>query len=81
MPYTSQQHLAARFASAHGYKIQEQIALSEFSVGEGIIVLNKKGEPMMSGQIEDMTTEGDGRMGVKVGDLWYHEANCIFRRL
>ncbi len=75
--YTSAMHHQNRVAAMYGYKIAEGLKLSEFEVGEGIIVINKKGEPMMSGTIQDMNEEN----GVQVGDNWWPSSDYIYRRL
>jgi len=79
--YTSQQHLQSRISSAYGYAVQG-VPLSEFEAGEGIIVLTQKGEPVMSGAIEDIGLDDTEEvMGVMVGDDWYFEDTYIYRRL
>lgn len=75
--YTSALHQSNRVASAYGYPIAEGLKLDEFQVGEGIIVINKKGEPLMSGTIEDMNED----QGVKVGGTWFLATEHIYRRL
>jgi len=82
MGYTSEQHRTARVYAALGYKqVLETVSLSEFSVGEGIIILNKNGEPMMSGVIDNIQTEDDGSMSVVVGEYVWDESTYIFRRM
>jgi hypothetical protein len=78
MGYTCQQHMQNRIAAQFGYKISEGELISTFKVGEGIIVLNRKGEPMMSGTVEGIETSTQGN-SVKVGDNWYDDATYLFR--
>jgi hypothetical protein len=80
MSYTARQHIDNRIASAYGYKIQEGINLSEFSVGEGIIILSRKGEPLMSGLIDAIESENGG-MRVSVGEEWWNDTEYMFRRM
>jgi len=80
MPYTTQQHLAARVASQYGYKIAEGTDPSEFQVGEGVIVLTRKGEPVMSGLIEKIC-QIDGSYCLDVGGTPWSSTQCIFRRM
>ena len=85
MPYTTRQHMESRIAAAYGYNVQG-VPLSEFTIGDGIIVLTKKGEPINSGQIEDMTymTDEDGEEianSVQVNGSWYYDSSNLFRVL
>jgi hypothetical protein len=69
----------------YGYKtsvMENTVALSEFETGQGVIVLTKNGEPIMSGAIEDIRMpqyEGE-RASLKLGGRWYHEGEYSFRR-
>jgi len=80
MSYTSAKHQANRIAAAYGYKIAEGVSLDEFQVGDGVIILNKKGEPMMSGPIEDIQ-ETDAGKQVVVGDRVWSDVDYMFRRM
>lgn len=80
MPYTTAQHHANRIYSALGYKIAEGAKLSEFQVGEGVIILNRKGEPMMSGLIEKIY-EVDGEQCVDVGGTCWPQSQYLFRKM
>jgi hypothetical protein len=81
MPYTTAQHMANRLAAAHGYKIAEGAKLSEFQVGEGIIILNRKGEPLMSGLIERIDTLDSGELAVVVGGSMWPQSEFLFRTM
>lgn len=83
MPYTTRQHMEARVAAAYGYGVQG-VPLSEFTIGDGIIVLTNKGEPINSGQIENMqySTNEDGEeiaSSVMVNGDWYTADESLFR--
>lgn len=80
MPYTSAEHQSNRIAAALGYKIAEGAQLSEFQVGEGIIILNRKGEPMMSGLIEKMY-QLEGEQCIDVGGTCWPQSQYLFRKM
>lgn len=81
MPYTSAQHQQNRVYAALGYKIlDEGVLLSEFQVGEGIIILNRKGEPMMSGLIEKLY-QVEGESCVDVGGTCWPSSTYLFRKM
>lgn len=79
--YTCAQHQANRIASLYGYKLAESVNLSEFKLGDGIIVLSKKGEPLMSGLIEKMYQSMSGERCVEVGGTPWNESQYMFRKM
>lgn len=84
MGWTPEQRRSATIAAAFGYKtaiMENTIPVSELSVGDGIIVLTEKGEPIMSGQIEDIGTTGGDPPAVKIGGEWYCSRQYSFRRI
>lgn len=78
--WSSQQHQSARAASVHGYKIAEGVAIDQFAEGEGIIILNLKGEPMLVGQVEQLGEDDDGIPAVLVGGNWWPSDTYFYRR-
>lgn len=74
--YSTQQHIRNRERAAAGFKLEEGVAVSDFQVGEGIIILNLKGEPSMSGIIEKLDDNG-----VSVGGTYFPCKEFIYRRL
>jgi hypothetical protein len=91
MTWTQEQRRTAAVAAALGYKNQNikesSVPVSEFEVGDGVIVLTDRGEPIMSGQIEeiDVAEVMDGGVtrasGIKVGRDWYYDTTSYFRRM
>jgi hypothetical protein len=92
MGYTPDQRRTNIVASAYGYRTaidENSVPLSEFSVGSGVIILTKKGEPIMSGPISEIrlavAAAPDGPTpesgALKVGNRWFSEDNYCFRRL
>jgi hypothetical protein len=64
-----------------GYKTQPVGSpLKEFEVGDKVIVLTHKGEPVMSGEIVD-TRQDETTSSAMVGDRWWDEASYTFRRM
>ena len=86
MPYTPEQRKMATVAAMHGYKISEQfgVPIKEFKLGDGVIVITNRGEPINSGLIDkiDYPNEEMGTTGaVQIGDDYYPADNYFFRRL
>lgn len=82
MPYTTRQHMEARIAAAYGYTLNG-VPLDEFAPGDGIIVLTQKGEPVVTGQVEELRfgveEEKDVPVSCRVGDMWYGKDQYLFR--
>lgn len=84
MGLTPDQRRTNNVAAAYGYRVNEDtIAAGAFTPGDGVIVLTAKGEPVMSGtvqEVKDREYEGMGSR-LRVGDQWYHEGEYTFREL
>lgn len=79
-----------RLAAAYGYRVEnipDVIPIESFVQGDGIIVLNKNGEVVNSGKIDEIvypqTTEyGEITPGwVKVNKDYYYTSSNHFRKL
>lgn len=86
--YTADQRKTNTVASAYGYRTaveENSIPVSEFSAGNGVIILTKKGEPIMSGPIGEIRSsinDDDFDEGaIKVGTRWFDSKDYCFRRL
>ena len=86
MSYTPTQHQQNRVSAMYGYPAAGGVSLDEFLLGDGIIVMTSKGEPILTGQVEqfsEMPTEEGGieRASVQVSGNWYPCSDYSFRRL
>jgi len=84
MVWTTNQRRSANIAAAYGYKTairENTVAVNELAVGDGIIILTEKGEPIMSGQIEDIDMTDSNSPSVRVGGEWYCTRQYSFRRI
>lgn len=84
MNKSPEQMRMATIASLYGYKntSEDTVSASRFLPGDGVIVLSSKGEPIMSGTVEDVN-EGSEYMspGLKVNGEWYYDGRDKFRVL
>jgi len=80
---TPEQRRTGNIAALYGYKVHEDtVAAESFSPGDGAIVLTAKGEPVMSGTIEEVKPGNDMMAAsIKIGDMWYYEGQYKFRDL
>jgi hypothetical protein len=78
--YTTGQHQQNRVAAALGYKITEGEPATNFLQGDNIIILTKKGEPVMSGEISKLVMTPNGIV-FTVGGNEYGESLYQFRRM
>ncbi len=76
MSYSSGYHAEQRIYAQLGYKMSDIIPVEELVLGDKIIVLTPKGEPVMSGSIDEIT---DGR--VRISDMCYNSTEYVFRRM
>lgn len=79
MTYSGQQRRTNAIASMYGYKTavhENTVALEDFNVGDGAIVLTKNGEPIMSGKIDEIDESS-----IKIGDRRYYATEYSFRRI
>jgi hypothetical protein len=84
MGWTAEQRRTATIAAGYGYRnsIREQsLPAADISVGDGLIVLTDKGEPIMSGQVAALETSPGGEYQVKIGEEWYCSRQHSFRRI
>lgn len=86
MPYDAETQRTYTLASAYGYRIPEQVPITEFKVGDGVIVITNKGEPVVSGQISEIIYPDDKseypQPGyLRVGEQVYHASSYMFRHL
>jgi hypothetical protein len=81
MGMTGEQRRMNQVASALGYPVsQETIAVNELEIGSHIIVLTKKGEPIVTGQVEEVRGSDDMSEGsIRLGDMWYYPSTYLFR--
>lgn len=86
MNLSAEQRRMRALASMYGYKVssmqESTVSVSEFSVGQGAIVLTMKGEPLMSGTVEEIRLDevGDGS-AIRVGNRWFEASHYAFRLL
>jgi hypothetical protein len=83
MTMSPDQRRMMQVASGFGYKVNEgaQTKIVEFEPGDPAIVFTTKGEPIMSGaveEIEDPTEYSGGSL--RIGDQWYDASTYFFRR-
>lgn len=78
MPYSPDQRRLNSIYAAYGYKTENygDIGIDEITEGDEIIILNKNGEPIMSGVVSEINAAS-----VKVGDEWYSSSGHQFRRI
>jgi len=74
--YTTQQHMRNRERVAAGYKIEEGLSVDEINPGDGVIILNLKGEPSMSGKVDSV-----GDDGITVGGTLFPSSEFVYRRM
>ena len=81
MPLTPDQVITGNVASMYGYKNVhgDTVAAAAFTPGDGAIILTAKGEPVMSGTVQEVRDNPDGSSAIKVGDYWYYEGEYKFR--
>jgi len=79
MPYTWAERRDNVAYSNLGYKIEEGPSIEEFLPGEAIIVITKKGEPVMSGRIEQILSTPETESSVLVNGKWFSSADYYFR--
>lgn len=79
MAWTAEQRRTHQFASMYGYKtavMENTVPPSEISVGDGIIVLTDKGEPIMTGKVDEAKDNS-----FRIGEEWYSSSRYSFRRV
>jgi len=78
---TPEQVRTNRLASMYGYKVNEDtVAAAAFRPGDKAIVLTAKGEPIMSGFVDEVREEDfSGRAAIKMGGQWFYEGEYKFR--
>jgi len=82
MPMSPEQRKMMQIASGFGYKVSTNgVKVEDFQQGETAIVLTNKGEPIMSGQIEEIRLPTEFEQGaIRLGDRWYYSDQHFFRR-
>jgi hypothetical protein len=87
MAYTPNQRRTNQVAAAYGYRtsvMENTVAVGEFEVGQGAIILTKKGEPIMSGPIDEIrepVEEYDEEGAIQIGGRWFAARDYSFRRV
>lgn len=83
MSFTPNQRRTGNVAALYGYKniYEDTVAAAAFTPGDGAIILTAKGEPVMSGIVQEVRDNPDGSSAIKVGDDWYYEGQYKFRDL
>lgn len=84
MPMTPEQVRMGRIASMHGYRNvhEDTVPAADLFPGDNCIVLTSKGEPVMSGTINDVREDDfGGHSAIKIGDMWYYEGEYKFRNM
>jgi hypothetical protein len=86
--YSMHDQIQNRVAASLGYPIAEGVDARDLEVGDGVIVITRKGELLMTGQIESIEVDesmedddGNSPVSVSVGGTWWSEIDYIFRRL
>ena len=82
--YNGQQRRTNQIASLYGYKtavMENSEPLEDFGEGDNVIILNDRGEPVMSGTIQEKGMSMDGKTQVRVNDEWFTEGLFSFRSM
>ena len=81
MPMSPDQRKMMQVASGYGYKVnQNGIKVEDFRQGDNAIVLTNKGEPIMTGAIEEIKLPTEFEKGaIRLGDRWYYSDQHFFR--
>ena len=80
---TPQKRHLRQLAHMRGYNtgtpVTEGSEVTELKLGDKVIVYNKNGEPMMSGQVSDINENGDISKSYKIGDQFWSDVYYTFR--
>lgn len=81
MSWSANDRKTAALASMFGYRVSRleegTYSPSDFSLGDGVIVLTRKGEPVMSGNIAEF---GYDKSSLRIGEKWYTD-QYMFRKM
>lgn len=83
MTQSTEQRRMMQIASGLGYKVNEgqMTKVEDFEPGDGAVVFTMKGEPIMTGPIEEIRDSDDiSSGGLRIGDQWYYSDTYFFRR-
>ena len=81
MPMSPDQRKTMQVAAGFGYKVNTNgVKVESFKQGDVAIVLTNKGEPIMSGAIEEIRLPTEFEQGaIRLGDRWYYADQHFFR--
>jgi hypothetical protein len=81
---TPERKRMSRIAAMYGYKVQETtLPATDFQAGDGVIVLDSTGQPVVSGTVEEVNdgTGVGGQQSLRVNGQWYYDDSFKFRAL
>lgn len=84
MGLTPEQKRLANIAAAYGHRTVREnlVPPTDFAPGDGAIVLNMKGEQIMSGTVTEVRPDSEmGSGAIRIGDQWYYGDSHKFRVL
>jgi hypothetical protein len=76
MAHNSYTVMQDRIYGSLGYKIPDTFESKDFKVGDSVIVVTKKGEPIMTGAVSDIKNAS-----LFVDGGWYPDISYSFKRM
>jgi len=83
MGFNSHTVIQDRIYGSLGYKLPDTLEAKNFKVGSNVIALTRKGEPIMTGTVSEVSIDEQTNLtnGLKINNRWYFDSTHTFRRM